>query len=177
MYGALCSANARTCNQGALVRVKQNLSIGPFFTIQGLCACPWSYQALPFSCLICCSLLLDGCLALDCKSIFKASAPASGHGAVCYLLFWALAQLQHPYLARPPSALNVDPPCAQRPFKIALWDRGAESDRAPPLTLTPPDPRSVPPSPKRASVRSTSAKTCSIKRPPLRHEEMLTCRS
>ena len=105
---------------------------------------------LPYILLKPTNFLLDDCLALVRTSISKASALASDHAAVCYLLFRALAQLQHPYLARPPSALNVDPPCAQRPFKIALRDRGAESDRVPPSPSRHPTPQTLTPPPQKS---------------------------
>ena len=62
-------------------------------------------------------------LALDRTSLSKTSVLASDHATVCHLLFQALSELQGPFFAKPPSALNVDPLCAQTPPMTALWDK------------------------------------------------------
>ena len=137
VYSARCSAKTRMCSECALVRSDQKPSIGAYFIHfpKPLCLTldksHYSFL-LPYVLLHTAALLLNVRLALDRTSLSKASALASDHAQVCYRLFWVPAQLQHPYVARPPSALNVDPPCAQRPSKTALWDKGSESGRAPP---------------------------------------------
>ena len=87
---------------------------------------------LPWALLNTIALPLTVRLVLDRTSMSKASALASGHAAVCYLLLRALSELQEPLFARPPSSLSVDPLCSEIPSKTALSDRSAETGRVTP---------------------------------------------
>ena len=93
-------------------------------------------------------------------SVSEASALASDHAAVCYLLLRAPPEHQNNSFCKAHVGRNADPLCAQTPSKTALWDRGAESGRAP----FPPHPHATRPTPS-PNPKPTRRK-CAIRGPP-----------